>query len=106
MAQYTANARGISNYLKHDRDLKKELHRRMILGMGVAVGLAPRGPTGRLAASAEIVDDGPNGGINHDRMQLSLHFMVHYAVPVTYPKRQPDARDYLRAAIPAMERGR
>jgi hypothetical protein len=105
MAKYTPNRAGIRKYLQFDRDLQRELHRRAILGLGVASGLAPRGETHRLAASGEVRDDGPNGGVNNDRHQFSIHFTVPYAVPATYPRRNPLARDYLRAAVVVMERG-
>jgi hypothetical protein len=39
-------------------------------------------------------------------MQYSINFTVRYAVPVTFPKRRPDERDYLEAAIRIMEAGR
>lgn len=105
MAKYRPNPAGVRKYLQFDRNLQRELHRRAILGLGVASGLAPRGKTGRLAASGEVRDDGPNGGVNGDRHQFSVHFTVPYAVPATYPRRDPTARDYLRAAVPVMERG-
>lgn len=101
---YTPDYRGIRSYLNNSPQLRKELHRRAILGLGVAVGLAPR-RTNALASSGEVVFDGSDQGKDHDRMQYSIQFTVHYAVPVTFPKRFPDARDYLRAAIPIIERG-
>lgn len=110
MARYTPDYRGIGNYLQHSPQLKKELHRRLILGQGVAVGLAPRSRTDerkgiRLSESSEIRDDGPNGGVNGDRMQMSLHFTAPHAVPVTFRRGDPSARDYLLAALAVMQRG-
>ena len=104
MARYTPDRRSIGRYLQHDRDLKRELHRRAILGQGAAVAAAPR-RTGELASSSEVQDDGPNSGVNHDRMSFSIHFTARQAVPVTYPRRSPDQRDYLEAAIQVMQRG-
>jgi hypothetical protein len=104
MAKYRPDYSGTRKYLQFNSDLQRLLHRRALLGLGVAAGLAPR-RTGSLAASGEVRDDGPNGGVNGDRHQFSIHFTVTYAVPATYPRRDPEARDYLRAAIPVMERG-
>jgi hypothetical protein len=104
MAKYTPDYRGTRKYLQYSPELRRELHRPAILGLGVASALAPR-RTGTLASSGEVRDDGPNGGANQDRMQFSVHFTVRYAVPVTFPKTRPDERDYLEAAIHVMERG-
>ena len=105
MGSYTPNRHGVGQYLQHDRDLRRELHRRAILGQGVAVALAPRA-RGSLAASSEVRDDGPNGGANGDRMQFSIHFNAPHAVPATYPQRLRQQRAYLEAAIRVMEAGR
>ena len=104
MGKYTPNRHGIGQYLQHEPGLRRELHRRAILGQGVAVALAPR-DTGELSQSSEVRDDGPNGGVNGDRMQFSIHFTVSHAVPATYPQRRPQPRYYLEAAIRVMERG-
>lgn len=104
MADYTPDYRGIGKYLQFSPELNRELHRRAILGLGVASALAPR-RSGSLASSGEVRDDGPNGGVNRDRMQFSIHFTVRHALPVTFPKRRPDERDYLEAAVNVMEAG-
>lgn len=101
---YTPDRKGVAQYLKFDKQLNMELHRRALLGLSLAVALAPR-RTGKLAASGRVVDDGPNAGVNHDRMGYSVVFNVPYAVPATYPKRDPTARDYLIAALAVMSRG-
>lgn len=108
MGKYTPDRRGIGQYLRHDKGLKRELHRRAILGQGTAVAFArsQHHDRGVLASSSEVRDDGPAGGIHGDRMQFSIHFTARHAVPVTYPRGDRTARAYLLAAIPVMERGR
>lgn len=112
---YTPDPESTGRWLREDPELKDELRRRGQLGLTVATALAPiqARPTanrvpGTLAASGEVVDDGV-GGIHHDRMQLSIVFEVDqgYAAAATFPKRYPDptAADYLRAAIPIIEKG-
>lgn len=105
MARYRADHIGTRRYLMFNPELKRELHRRAILGLGVAAGLAPR-RTGALASSGEVRDDGPNSGTRGDRMGFSIHFTSEHAVPGTYDRDAPDNRAYLLAAISAMERGR
>jgi hypothetical protein len=105
MAKFTPNRHGIRQYLQHSPELRRELHRRAILGQGVAAALAPY-RTGTLSTTSEVRDDGPNGGIHGDRMQFSIHFTVRYAVPATYPQRRAQERAYLEAAIRVMEAGR
>lgn len=116
---YTEDRQGTGDYLKFDVDLKAELARRGELGLSIARALAPRLKTprrdrvvGELAASGQVTDDGV-GGFFHDRMQLSVTFDVPegYAAAATWPHRRgggrgsPNAKDYLLAALPAIERG-
>jgi hypothetical protein len=103
--KYKPDHRGISQYLQHDQRLKMELHRRALLGLSLARALAQHGATGRHAASGHIEDDGPNGGVDRDRMQFSIVFDSPHSVPVTFPDRHPEARNYLLAALTVVERG-
>lgn len=103
MAKYTPDYRGTRNYLQHSPGLKRELHRRALMGLSVAVALAPR-VSGKLALSGHIEDEGPNGGRHHDRMSYSIVFDEYYAAWATY--RPEDNRAYLRAAISIMKAGR
>ncbi len=107
MAKYTPDRAGIRGYLQHDRDLRATLHKRALLGLSAASAVAPR-RTGALSTSGSVQDDGPNGGVNGDRMQYSIHFTVRHAVPVTFPQRpkDPTANDYLELAVAVIERGR
>lgn len=103
MARYTPDHAGTRAYLQYSPELKRELHRRALLGLSAAVALAPR-RSGKLAASGHVEDDGPTAGKNHDRMQFSIVFDEFYAAWATYVPQ--DNRAYLRAAISIMERGR
>lgn len=112
---YTPDYEGIGRYLRESPDLRNELHRRAELGLTVARALAPvqrhatrdRVP-GTLKASGHVVDDGLDD-VHHDRMQISVVFDPEpgYGAAATFPKRHPNpnAADYLRAAIPIIERG-
>lgn len=101
---YTPDRAGVARYLNENRELKAELHRRALLGKSAAVAaLEPRRHTGRLAASADVTDDGPNQGVHHDRMGYSVRFTVDYAVPATFPG-APE-RAYLDVALRTMEAG-
>lgn len=114
---FHADYRGQGEYLKFNPELKAELQRRGELGLAVSRALAPRlnratrtRIPGALAASGHVVDDGI-GGVHHDRMQLSVVFDVStpeaYGAAATWPhnRRNPAAADYLRVAIPVIERG-
>lgn len=104
MAKYTPDYAGIRRYLSFNPDLRRELHRRAILGQGVAVALAPW-RTGELAGSSDVSDDGPFRGVHHDRMQFSINFTIRHAVPATFRKGH-NQRAYLEAAVHVMEMGR
>lgn len=98
---YTPDHVGTGMYLMNEPALRAELERRAYLGLAVAVALAPK-RTGRLAASGEVTSDGV-GGVNHDRMQVSIQFEVSYAVPASFPDADED--DYLQAAVAVIEAG-
>lgn len=111
--EFHADYRSQGEYLRHDPELKGELQRRALLGLTIATALAPRlrHPTrnrvpGALAASGRVVDQGTDDA-HHDHMALRVEFTIDYAAAATWPhnRRNPAAADYLRAAIPAMERG-
>jgi hypothetical protein len=102
---YKADLPGIGNYLNHSPELRLELHRRALLGVSMAKALAQHGKTSEHANSGHVEDDGPNGGVNKDRMQFSIVFNSPHSVPVTFPRKDPHARDYLLAAMAVVERG-
>jgi hypothetical protein len=104
MAKYTPDHRSTGQWLRNDPTLRALLYRRAALGLSTAAALAPR-RTGKLAASGRVIDMGSHGGANHDRMEFQIRFDVGYAVPATFPKRNPTARDYLRAAVSVIEAG-
>lgn len=104
MARYTPDHAGTKRYLQFSPGLKREMYRRGRLGLSVAAALAPR-RTGSLAASGKVIDDGPHGGFQGDRMQFSIVFDIGYAVPATFPdENDPGNLAYLRAAIAVIER--
>lgn len=102
---YTPDDAGTGQYLNHSPELRLELHRRALLGASLARALAQTGKTHEHQASGHVEDDGPNGGVNKDRMQFSIVFDSPHSVPVTFPRRDPTARDYLLAALVVVERG-
>jgi hypothetical protein len=108
--RYTEDHRGTGDYLQHSPELKAELMRRAGLGLSVATSLAKIGRAndphrGALKVSGRVTDDGPHGGIHHDRMQVSVQFVVPHAVPATFRnKYHGPAVDYLRAALAVMGR--
>lgn len=104
MARYTPNYRGIGEYLKYSPELKRELYRRALLGQSTAASLMHH-KTGKMAASGRVVDNGPNGGFRHNRMELAVVFTVPYAVPATWHNARQVALDALLAAVSVMERG-
>lgn len=104
MARYTPDRRGTRRYLQYSPELKRELHRRALLGVAAAAGLMHH-RTGTMAASGRAEDDGPNGGARGDRMQYSVVFDVPYAVPATWHNAEEVALAALRHAKSMMERG-
>ena len=114
--QYTPDYDGISRYLRQSPDLRTELHRRGQLGLTVARALAPvlKSPThdrvpGELKASGHVEDGDVSDSAKHDRMVVEVVFGPEqgYGAAATFPHRHPNpnAADYLRAAIPIIERG-
>lgn len=103
--KYKTDPRAVGVWLKTDRGLNAELKRRAHLGLAVGRALAPR-RTGALAASGKIVDDGL-GGVNRDRMQVSVVFDEEYTAAVTFDKRrrQQITRAYLFAVKAVIEAG-
>lgn len=104
MARYTPDRRGTRRYLQYSPELKRELHRRALLGVAAAAGLMHH-RTGAMAASGHVEDDGPNGGVRGDRMQYSVVFDIPYAAPATWHNAEAVALDALRAAKALMSRG-
>jgi hypothetical protein len=100
--KYTPNHASTAVWLNTSPDLRRVLELKARTGMSAAVAaLSPRRRTGRLQASATIRYDGPNQGVHHDRMAVSIEFTVPYAVPASFPGRD----EYLRVAIAAIETG-
>lgn len=101
---YTPNHAATAVWLNTSPDVRRVLELKARLGLSAAVAaLQPRRRTGRLQASGVIRDDGPNQGVHHDRMAMSIDFTISYAVPASFPDRAEEA--YLRAAISAIEAG-
>lgn len=101
--KYTPDHVGVAGYLRFEPDLRAELERRALLGLSVGAALAPR-RTGALARSGHVEFDGTNGGVKHDRMQVSVVFDVPYAAAATWPYGH-DRTAYLQAVKAAMEAG-
>lgn len=101
--KYTPDHEGTGAYLRTSPELNNELHRRALVGLNVAVSLAPY-RTGALKRSGHVEFDGSNGGAKHDRMQYSVVFDSPHAAAATWIP-GPDERAYLLAAKRAMEGG-
>lgn len=109
---YTPNFHDTGEWLKGNRgpELKAELNRRARFGLSVAQALAPVSSRpgdrhrGALRASGRILDNGL-GGRHGDRIELLIEFTVEYAVNDAFRQGYPHARDFLKAAIPVVERG-
>jgi hypothetical protein len=109
---YTPDERDTGEWLRGRRgpEIRDLLYQRARLGLSVAQALAPVSTRrtdphrGALRASGRVVDNGI-GGFRHDRLEFLVEFTVEYSVNDAFRKGYPHARDFLRAALPAIQKG-